>query len=178
MEKATKSAKFRSLFRFVKPCTEQLDEEIRSWNLNQFSDGFFDSIRKKNNYDVKNIYDFVEKLMRECPFVSIVKDYIAYQKESGYQSIHVILDINVETTDQRTGKKYKRKCPVEIQFRNYTQHLFDEFEHDIRYKTNRTVIQIQDYDKVFNGCKSLLSVCAKRDLQEIRSSGKKYLLVR
>lgn len=160
----------------LRPCTEELDKEIGSWSLEQFENNFINSIRKSDNCDIKNIYDFVELLMRNCPFIAIVKDYIVCQKESGYQSIHVIVDVRIEKTNNQTGETVIRNCPVEIQFRNYTQHLFDEFEHDIRYKKNRT--EVVDCDDVFNACKISLKSIAEKDLSEMKNDEKKYILVR
>lgn len=160
----------------MRPCVDGLDKEISSWDLGQFRSSFLSSIDKAANLDIKNIYDFVDLLMRECTCASIVKDYIMFQKESGYQSIHIILDVEIEKIDKKTGEKYIRKCPVEVQFRNYTQHLYDEFEHDIRYKKCRSMNN--NCDAVFEDCKTVLSMHAESFLQEIRNGEKKYLLVR
>ena len=105
-------------------------------------------------------------MMRECKSTSIVKDYIMFQKESGYQSIHVIIRVRVVSF---TGDI--REVPVEIQFRNYTQHLFNECEH-ARYKN----------DAVFDEAKVFLLTVANNAYTEIldscKKNGRSYFLIR
>ena len=153
---------------------DKLDESIHRWTPEQFKTEFEKSKLFANNYNVSNLYDFVEYLMRECKSIAIVKDYIMYQKASGYQSIHVTIMIRVVSF---TGEI--RKVPVEIQFRNYTQHLYNECEH-ARYKEEYK--DMTTYDDVFNQAKRfLLSVANDAYIEiinECKVKKKEYFLIR
>lgn len=157
------------------PCMEKLDESIHSLSPLEFYSEFEESKKKEDNYNVAHLYDFVETLMRECDRVAIVKDYIMYQKESGYQSLHVIIDVPVETRD-KNNYLITRNCPVEIQFRNYTQHLFNECEHDVRYKGSRK--NVAAYEGVFNDAKKFLLNVSNYAITDMLSDDKQYLLIR
>jgi len=160
---------------YVCPCMEDLDYNIHSWTPNEFEYAFEDSKKYIDNYNVSNLYDFVEFLMRECKSTAIVKDYIMYQKESGYQSLHVIIMVPIESFNGT-----KRSIPVEIQLRNYTQHLYNECEHQVRYKKMQS--NASDYVNSFNRAKRfLLSVAndAYIDiLSDCKRKNKSYFLIR
>lgn len=159
---------------YVCPCMEDLDYNIHSWTPDEFKCAFDDSKMCADNYDVSNLYDFVEYLMRECKKTAIVKDYIINQKESGYQSLHVIIMVPIESY---SGSM--RKIPVEIQLRNYTQHLYNECEH-MRYKN--IYKDMSDYNDVFNEAKRFLLSVANDTyidiLEKSRLENKSYFLIR
>ena len=78
---------------------------------------------------VTEAYTVLEMLQRQ-PDVSVVmvKDYIASPKPSGYQSLHLIVDIPVflsTTTEQ---------VRVEIQIRTVAMDFWASLEHKIHYK--------------------------------------------
>ena len=152
----------------------KLDKTIHSWSPEQFKYEFEKSKLYDDNFNVSNIYGFVEFLMRECKSVVIVKDYIMYQKASGYQSIHVNLIVRVASI---TGEI--RKVPVEIQFRNYTQHLYNECEH-ARYKDEYR--DMSAFDGVFNEATRYLLTVANDTYTNIldnnEKNGKSYFLIR
>lgn len=154
---------------------DTLDNNIGSWDPETFRLEFEKSKLKSCNYDIKLIYDFIEYLARKCDNVCIIKDYIMYQKESGYQSIHVVIDIPVETKCNSFPDGI-RHCPVEIQFRNYTQHLFDQCEHDVRYK--KCGKNVKDYEDVFNESKDFLKKISDNTLYEMSCDDRQYLFVR
>lgn len=153
----------------------ELDREISNYDPDTFMREFEKSKLKKDNWDVKLIYDFIEFIARKCNNVCLIKDYIMFQKESGYQSIHVVIDVPIETKCYGFPDGI-RHCPVEIQFRNYTQHLFDQCEHDVRYKkTNKNA---EDFEKVFEKSKIFLKSVSDNALSEMRSDNRQYLFVR
>lgn len=160
---------------YVCPDVDLLDYNIHRWTPEEFEYAFEESKLHKDNYDVSNLYDFVEYLMRECRGVAVVKDYIMYQKPSGYQGLHVIITVPIESFDGSI-----KKIPVEIQFRNYTQHLYNECEHDVRYK--KTHGNSDEYAEVFNTAKRFLlseSNEAYIDiLGECEAKKKSYFLIR
>lgn len=154
---------------------DDLDRKISNYDPKSFMCEFEKSKLKKDNWDVKLIYDFIEFIARKCSNVCLIKDYIMFQKDSGYQSIHVVIDVPIETKcrDFSDGIRY---CPVEIQFRNYTQHLFDQCEHDVRYK--KTGRKVEDFEDVFRESKEFLKRISQEALTEMKSDDKQYLFVR
>lgn len=56
------------------------------------------------------------------------KDYISYQKESGYRSYHIIIYYNVETL------KGTKKLQAEIQIRTLAMNFWATIEHSLQYK--------------------------------------------
>lgn len=81
-----------------------------------------------------------------CPFISDVyhilvmlenqnditilelKDYIKKPKKSGYRSLHIIINVSVDFSDQR------RVIPVEIQIRTIAMDFWASLEHQLHYK--------------------------------------------
>ena len=57
-----------------------------------------------------------------------VKDYIKNPKKSGYRSLHVIVKVSVDFSDQR------REIPVEIQIRTIAMDFWASLDHQIHYK--------------------------------------------
>ena len=159
---------------YVCPCMELLDNNIHKWTPENFMYAFEESKLCPDNYNVENLYDFVEFLMRNCKGVDIVKDYIMYQKPSGYQSLHVIMSVPI-----MSYKGTIRKIPVEIQFRNYTQHLYNECEH-ARYKN--VYADMSAYTEVFNRAKRFLLTVANDAYTDIladcKRENKSYFLIR
>ena len=159
---------------YVCPCMEDLDYNVHSWSPSEFKFAFDESKKYDDNYNVSNLYDFVEYLMRECKKTAIVKDYIMYQKESGYQSLHVIIMVPIESFSGSL-----RQVPVEIQFRNYTQHLYNECEH-ARYKN--VYRDMSAYTDVFNDAKRFLLNVANDAyidiLEASKQRNKSYFLIR
>jgi len=160
---------------YICPDVELLDYNIHCWSPNEFEYAFEDSKLHEDNYNVSNLYEFVDFLMKNVPNVDIVKDYIMYQKPSGYQGIHVIINVSVNSYDGT-----KKQIPVEIQFRNFTQHLYNECEHDVRYKKiNKNP---DEYADVFNTAKRFLLSEANEAyieiLDECERKNKTYFLIR
>lgn len=101
-----------------------LDKNIHSWDKNTFKKKIILASSKDENCSIDSIYDFVNFLRADGSYQIILeKDYISEPKKSGYQSFHIII-------------RASNGCEVEIQIRNYVQHLFDEFEHEVRYKAD------------------------------------------
>lgn len=57
-----------------------------------------------------------------------VKDYIKKPKKSGYRSLHIIINVSVDFSDQR------RVIPVEIQIRTIAMDFWASLEHQLHYK--------------------------------------------
>lgn len=146
---------------FIVPSMEKLDDNIHSLNRDSFEREFNRANAFSNNHDIKSMFDFLFFLEKQNDNIIIIKDYITYPKSSGYQSLHVIFLAS-------------NGCPVEVQFRNYSQHLYNEFEHDIRYKKKKNTNV--NYDGVFNRCSCFLRGVTESALSEFNC--KRYSLTR
>lgn len=90
-------------------------------------------------------------------------NYINYPKESGYQSLHLVVEVSIYCQNGLM------KIPVEIQLRTIAMDCWASLEHDLLYKNKRAISKdIQDE----------LKECAKRialtDLQMQRIYQKVY----
>lgn len=105
----------------------ELDKQIHSWDKDTFKKNMSLACNSDDNCDIKSVYEFLDFLKQDNSYEIIEeKDYIKEPKPSGYQSFHIII-------------KASNGCLVEIQIRNFIQHLFAEFEHDVVYKADEDV---------------------------------------
>jgi putative GTP pyrophosphokinase len=58
-------------------------------------------------------------------------DYIQQPKESGYRSLHLIIDVPIVISE---GTLH---LPVEIQLRTIAMDMWASLEHELRYKSDR-----------------------------------------
>ena len=79
----------------------------------------------------ENVY-IVRQLLMENPKIRILneKDYIQSPKKSGYSSLHLIVEVPVET---ELGKVYVK---AEIQIRTMAMDFWASLEHELKYKNN------------------------------------------
>lgn len=106
--------------------------------------------------DIYSIADML--LMQDDVFLLKKKDYIKNPKESGYRSLHLIIEIPVFLSDE------KRMVKVEIQIRTIAMDFWASLEHQIRYKSE---IQIPDYirEKLRDSAENIYSI--DTDMQQI-----------
>lgn len=81
--------------------------------------------------DIEQIVELIRE--RDDMKVKTVKDYVKYQKESGYRSYHMIISYKVQTLD---GVK---RLPVEIQIRTMGMDFWSTIEHSLQYKYKRNI---------------------------------------
>lgn len=87
-------------------------------------------IRVICNY-INDIYQIIDLLIRQKDItIRLKKDYIVNPKESGYRSVHVVVEL-----EMYIDKEIKR-VPVEIQFRTIAMDMWASLEHELRYKSN------------------------------------------
>ena len=79
----------------------------------------------------ENVY-MVRNILVNNPKIKILneKDYIQKPKKSGYSSLHLIIEIPVETD---LGEIYAK---VEIQIRTMAMDFWASLEHELKYKNN------------------------------------------
>lgn len=96
-----------------------------------------------------NDIQYISQLLIMHEDIHLLKkvNYIDYPKESGYQSLHLVVEVRVYC------QKDLLKIPVEIQLRTIAMDCWASLEHDILYKNKEPVSKdIQDE----------LKECAKR----------------
>lgn len=77
----------------------------------------------------EDIYKMAKLLLQQDDVILIEqKDYIASPKESGYRSLHLIVEVPIFLEDE------KRPMKVEVQFRTIAMDFWATLEHKLRYK--------------------------------------------
>lgn len=80
---------------------------------------------------LEDMYALADALLAQDDVVLIErKDYIAEPKESGYRSLHLIIEIPIFLEHE------KRPVKVEVQLRTIAQNFWATLEHQLRYKKN------------------------------------------
>ena len=78
-----------------------------------------------------DIYELAESFLRQDDITLIErKDYIKNPKESGYRSLHLIVQVPIFLQDT------KKLVYVEVQFRTIAMDFWASLEHKMRYKKN------------------------------------------
>ena len=81
-----------------------------------------------------DIYSLSEAFLRQDDITLIErKDYFANPKESGYRSLHLIIEIPIFL------HKDKKMMKVEVQFRTISMDWWASLEHKIRYKKDKKI---------------------------------------
>lgn len=76
-----------------------------------------------------DIYFIAESLVKQDDITLIErKDYIQCPKESGYRSLHLIVEVPIFSTNEKTPMK------VEIQLRTIAMDFWASLEHKLQYK--------------------------------------------
>lgn len=110
---------------------------------------------------IEDIYKIADYLTKQDDIRVIkIKDYIQNPKESGYRSLHVILEIPIFLSNQ------KRWTKVEVQFRTIAMDFWASVEHKLRYKKN-----IKNPELIAERLKEYAEIITHVDMgmQEIRS---------
>ena len=83
---------------------------------------------------IEDIYT-VASLLEKQDDVTVLRvtDYIKNPKESGYRSLHIVIQIPVFFSDR------KELVPVEIQIRTVAMDFWASLEHQLRYKETREI---------------------------------------
>lgn len=101
----------------------------------------------------KDIYMLADCLLRQDDITLIAKkDYINNPKESGYRSLHLIVEIPIFLHDQ------KKPMKVEVQLRTIAMDFWASLEHKIRYKKD-----IDDLESINHDLKECAQLSAKLD---------------
>ena len=83
---------------------------------------------------ISDIYNVRDMLLKQ-PDITLIKetDYIQNPKDSGYRSLHLVIEIPVYLSNTKHDVK------VEIQLRTIAMDFWASLEHELRYKTSSKV---------------------------------------
>ena len=91
----------------------------------------FAGVRVICNY-IDDIYTVEESLMRQDDIKLLKrKDYIKNPKESGYRSLHLVVEVPIFLSDRAYH------MPVEIQIRTIAMDTWASLEHELKYKSRK-----------------------------------------
>lgn len=142
-----------SRLKSVKSIVNKVKEKNMEVTLQNIKDNVTDiaGIRVICNY-LNDIYE-VEKLLVKQNDVKLLRrrDYIKTPKPSGYQSLHLLIEVPIFLSD---GPK---PIPVEVQIRTIAMDFWASLEHRLKYKSDNEVAEDLRYR---------LKICAKA-IQEL-----------
>ena len=86
-----------------------------------------------------DVYRMAGRLQKNKNFILVkTKDYIRKPKASGYQSIHIIVDVPLAVTEENVTKEINleesEKVRVEIQLRTVAMNFWAKLDHQLCYK--------------------------------------------
>jgi len=111
---------------------------------------------------VDDIYTVANMLVQQDDITLIkVKDYIKTPKDSGYRSLHLIVEIPVFFSDK------KQQMRVEVQIRTIAMDFWASLEHQLKYKKN-----IQNENEIARELKSCADVISQTDLNMLNIRNK------
>ncbi|HIU25823.1 MAG TPA: GTP pyrophosphokinase family protein [Candidatus Copromorpha excrementigallinarum] len=91
----------------------------------------FAGVRVVCNY-MSDIYTVEDSLLRQDDIKLLKrKDYIKNPKESGYRSLHLVVEVPIFLSDRTYN------MPVEIQIRTIAMDTWASLEHELKYKSSR-----------------------------------------
>lgn len=94
----------------------------------------FAGIRVVCSY-IDDIYSIYDALLNDETGITLLrtKNYIDKPKDSGYRSLHLILDVPVYTSD------HPDSVPVEVQIRTIAMDFWASLEHQLKYKSDKKI---------------------------------------
>ena len=96
---------------------------------------------------VDDIYRLADMLaLQDDVYILRVKDYIKNPKESGYRSLHLIVEIPIYLSNE------KRFMRVEVQLRTIAMDFWASLEHKLRYKKDISKEYAQDIARQLVAC--------------------------
>ena len=105
--------------------------------------------------DIYEVADLIRK--QEDLHVLKEKDYIKNPKKSGYQSLHLILEVPVTLQEETQWMK------VEVQLRTAAMDYWANLDHELRYK--KTEKEIGEVDEALRQCADVIRTLDLRMLE-------------
>lgn len=142
--------------------------KIRRKNIPMTLEGIEENIRDIAGVRVicsfpDDIYELAESFLRQDDITLIErKDYIKNPKESGYRSLHLIIEIPIFLENE------KRPMKVEVQLRTIAMDFWASLEHKVRYKKNIPESETERLAKELQDCAEVSASLDER-MQNIRN---------
>lgn len=110
----------------------------------------------------EDIYMIADCLLNQDDIKLIEKkDYIKDPKESGYRSLHLIIEVPIFLKDEKKSMK------VEVQIRTIAMDFWASLEHKLRYKKNICSDEMEILEKELLEC-SEISASLDKKMEAIR----------
>lgn len=110
----------------------------------------------------KDIYMLADCLLSQDDITLVErKDYIKNPKESGYRSLHLIIEVPIFL------QKEKKNMKVEVQLRTIAMDFWASLEHKLRYKKNIDKDEVERLQNELVECAEISAALDKR-MEEIR----------
>lgn len=111
----------------------------------------------------EDIYMLADCLLKQDDITLIqIKDYIKEPKESGYRSLHLIVEVPIFLQNE------KRNMCVEVQLRTIAMDFWASVEHKLRYKKNIPDVQAEQLKGELSDC-AQTSADLDYKMQDIRN---------
>lgn len=111
----------------------------------------------------KDIYTLADSLLQQDDITLIQrKDYIKTPKESGYQSLHLIVEVPIFLM------KEKAMIPVEIQLRTMAMDFWASLEHKLQYKKNIPAEEAAAISRELLECSQMITALDNR-MEDIKN---------
>ena len=112
---------------------------------------------------VEDVYILADCLLQQDDIILLrKKDYIKYPKESGYRSLHLIVQVPIFLQNE------KKPMKVEVQIRTLAMDLWASQEHKLRYKKSIPEDEEESISKELAECAQILSSVDER-MQALRT---------
>ena len=112
---------------------------------------------------VEDVYMLADCLLQQDDITLLEKkDYICYPKDSGYRSLHLIVQVPIFLQNE------KRQMKVEVQIRTLAMDLWASQEHKLRYKKSIPENEEESISNELAECAQILSSVDTR-MQALRT---------
>lgn len=148
--------------------TEGIAKKLKKKDLDLTIDAIQENVKDVAGIRVicsfpEDIYMLADCLLNQDDITLIErKDYIKNPKESGYRSLHLIIEVPIFLQNEKKSMK------VEVQLRTIAMDFWASLEHKLRYKKNIDSNEIELLEKELVECAEISAALDKR-MEEIRN---------
>lgn len=148
--------------------TEGIAKKLKKKDLDLTIDAIQENVKDVAGIRVicsfpEDIYMLADCLLNQDDITLIErKDYIKNPKESGYRSLHLIIEVPIFLQNE------KRSMKVEVQLRTIAMDFWASLEHKLRYKKNIDSNEVELLEKELVECAEISAALDKR-MEEIRN---------
>ena len=148
--------------------TEGIAKKLKKKDLDLTIDAIQENVKDVAGIRVicsfpEDIYMLADCLLNQDDITLIErKDYIKNPKESGYRSLHLIIEVPIFLQNEKKSMK------VEVQLRTIAMDFSASLEHKLRYKKNIDYNEVELLEKELVECAEISAALDKR-MEEIRN---------